>query len=103
MDIFLASKLIYAIKFYTIPNKYQKELQDMIFKYVNHPQNVITIAQNEMWKTKSLGGIKLVNIQLKSEISKAKWLIELATNPNIKLNLGIFSINRNTKWKYQWS
>ena len=103
VDIFLASKLIYAIKFYTIPNKYQKELQDMIFKYVNHPQNVITIAQNEMWKTKSLGGIKLVNIQLKSEISKAKWLIELATNPNIKLNLGIFSINRNTKWKYQWS
>lgn len=63
----------------------------MIFEFVNHPQKAITIAQNEMWKTKIMGGIKLINLQMKSETSKVKWLIELATDPNLNLNLGIFT------------
>ena len=57
----------------------------MIFEYVSFPQKVITIAQKEMWKIKAYGGIKLINIQIKSETSKAKWLIELVTNPTLKL------------------
>ena len=44
-----------------------------------------------MWKVKSHGGIKLINIKIKSEISKAKWLIEIVTNPDLKMNLYIFS------------
>ena len=32
-----------------------------------------------------------VNIQVKSETSKAKWLMEIATNPDIKIHLDIFS------------
>ena len=37
------------------------------------------------------GGCKLVNIQVKSETSKAKWLMEIATKPEFKVNLDIFS------------
>ena len=37
------------------------------------------------------GGCKLVNIQIKSETSKAKWLMEIATKPEFKVNLDIFS------------
>ena len=38
------------------------------------------------------GGRKLVNIQIKSETSKAKWLMEIATNPDFKIHLETFSM-----------
>ena len=44
-----------------------------------------------MWKTKINGGCKLINVQLKSETSKAKWLMDITTNPNLKVNFDIFS------------
>ena len=91
VEIFLASKLIYASKFYPIPVNIQKQLQEAIFDFINFPQKVITIAQKEMWKVKYHGGIKLINIQIKSETLKAKWMIEMATNPDLKLNLDIFT------------
>ena len=91
VEIFLASKLIYATKFYPIPPTIQKNLQKSIIEYINFPQKVHTIAQEEMWKTKQYGGIKLINIQIKSETSKAKWLVEIATNPHLKINLDIFT------------
>ena len=91
VETFLASKLIYAMKFYPIPNVYQKNLQDIIFDFVNFPQKTVTIAQKEMWKTKKMGGIKLINLQIKSETSKVKWLIELLTDPKLNINLGIFA------------
>ena len=90
-EMFLASKLVYAMKFYPIPVKFQQEIQNSIFKYVNFPNKVITIGQKEMWKIKTNGGCKLVNIQVKSETSKAKWLMEIATNPNFKINLSTFT------------
>ena len=90
-EMFLASKLVYAIKFYPIPQKFQKEIQDSIFNFVNFPNKVITISQKEMWKIKPHGGCKLVNVQIKSETSKAKWLMEIATKPHFKVNLNIFS------------
>ena len=89
--MFLASKLVYAIKFYPIPEKFRKEIQDAIFNYVNYPNKVITIGQKEMWKIKANGGCKLVNIQVKSETSKAKWLMEIATNNNFRVNLLLFT------------
>ena len=52
---------------------------------------MITIAQKETWKIKSQGGLKLINMQIKSETSKAKWLIEIVSNPELKTNLEIFS------------
>ena len=43
-----------------------------------------------MWRPKDQGGIKLVNIQIKSEISKVKWLMEIASDPICKIHLHIF-------------
>ena len=91
VEIFLASNLIYAIKFYPIPIHFQKMIQDAIFEFVNFPHKVVTIAQKEMHKVKQYGGIKLINIQIKSEASKAKWLIEIGTNPELSLHLNVFS------------
>ena len=91
VEIFLASKLIYAIKYYPIPLNIQVILQKSIFEYVNFPPKVNTIAQEEMWKTKQYGGIKLINIQTKSQTSKAKWLVEISTNLHLKINLDIFT------------
>ena len=91
VEIFLASKLIYATKFYPIPSIMRNIMQKAIFDYINFPNQVITISQAEMWKTKTKGGIKLMNIQLKSETAKAKWLIEIATNDGLHLNLLIFT------------
>ena len=57
-----------------------------------------------MWKIKLNGGCKLVNIQVKSEGSKARWLTEIATNPQLKVNFDIFSTligtqnGHNTGW-----
>ena len=91
VEMFLASKLLYAIKFYPIPHELHKKLQNDIFEFINFPQT-ITIAQKEMWKIKSQGGIKLINIQVKSEITKVKWLIDICTIPQFKTNLHIFSV-----------
>ena len=90
-EMFLASKLVYAIKFYPIPINSQSDIQNSIFNFINFPMKGITIGQREMWKIKENGGCKLVNIQVKSAISKAKWLMEIASNPNFKVNLDIFS------------
>ena len=43
-----------------------------------------------MWKIKTNGGCKLVNVQVKSETSKAKWLMEIATKPDLKVHLDLF-------------
>jgi len=45
-----------------------------------------------MWKIKMHGGIKLINIQIKSETSKAKWVIDITTKNTLKLNLDIFTL-----------
>ena len=90
IEMFLASKLIYAMKFYPLPPNTQKKLQKDFFSFVNFPRQVVTIAQQEMWKIKSQGGIKLINIQVKSETSKAKWLIEMASDASLQINLDIY-------------
>ena len=90
VDIFLASKLMYALKFYPIPPVIQKSIQKDICDFINFPNKVATVAQSEMWKLKTGGGIKLTNIQVKSETSKGKWLIDMITNENFKLNLDAF-------------
>ena len=43
-----------------------------------------------MWRLKEKRGIKLVNIQIKSEVSKVKWLIDLTINPSLTLSYQIF-------------
>ena len=45
----------------------EQKLQDAIFNFINFSQKVVTIAQKEMWKIKSQGGITLINMQIKSD------------------------------------
>ena len=90
-ETFLASRLVYAMKFYPIPKTMQQEIQNDILSYAIFPHKVATVAQKEMWKTKHNGGLKLVNIQLKSETSKAKWLFEIASKENRVTNLNVFT------------
>ena len=90
-ETFLASKLVYAMKFYPIPKSTQQEIRTGILSYMIFPNRVNTVAQKEMWKTKNNGGLKLVNIQLKSKTCKVKWLIEMATNENCVTNLNVFT------------
>ena len=91
VDVFLASKLIYALKFYSIPKDMQKTIQVNIFSFVNFPQKVVTISQAEMWKLKLHGGLKLVNIDTKSNASKVKWLIDIVSKPDLKTSFDIFT------------
>ena len=90
IEIFIESKLVYAIKFYKIPKEVECKFRSDIFDFINYPKKVKTIAQKEMWRPKDQGGIKLVNIQIKSEISKVKWLMEIASDPICKIYLHIF-------------
>ena len=90
-EMFLASKLVYAMKFYPIPQNLQNEIQNAITQFVNFPNRVNTISQKEMWKIKLNGGCKLVNVQIKSETSKARWMMEMATKAEFGVNLKIFS------------
>ena len=91
LEIFMASKLVYAIKFYPIPSIIQKNLQKAIFDFMTFPRKVVTIEQKELWKTKDQGGIKLPNIQIKSEASKAKWITEIVSNPDFETHLVVFT------------
>ena len=90
VEIFLASKLIYATKFYPLPENIGKQMQAAIYEYVTFPNKVKTIAQKEMWKIKRNGGLKLINLAIKSATAKAKWITEIVTNEDLVLNLNIF-------------
>ena len=91
VEIFLASKLLYATRFYQIPELMKKKMQKAIYDFIVFPQKVSTISQHEMWKTRQSGGIKLINLEIKSGSAKAKWLIDIATNEDLKSNLAIFT------------
>ena len=65
-------------------------LRSQILDFINYPLKTNTISQKEMWRPKEKGGIKLPNVQFKSQVAKAKWLIELASTPELKAHLSIF-------------
>ena len=69
----------------------QKTIQVNIFSFVNFPQKVVTISQAEMWKLKLHGGLKLINIDTKSNASKVKWLIDIVSKPDLKTSFDIFT------------
>ena len=84
IEIFISSTLVFAIKFYKIPDETEKQVQNEFFNFVNFPLKTKTIAQEEMWRLRENGGIKLPNLHVKSQISKVKWLIELVSSPELK-------------------
>ena len=90
IEIFISSTLVFAIKFYKVPDDMEKSLRSQILNFMNFPRKTNTISQKEMWRLKESGGIKLPNVKVKAQISKAKWLIEMASNPNLNAHLLLF-------------
>ena len=87
IEIFHASKLWYASKFYNIPNNIQKQLQQAMFDYINFPKKTVTISQQEAIKLRKDGGAKLVVIQCKTQAYKIKLLMELTTSTQLQTQL----------------
>ena len=86
VEIFHASRLLYAAKFYCIPPHQVEILQRLFFDYVNFPCKVKATSQKELQKLRVDGGVKLINIQLKSEATKVQWLMSLCTNSDLSLH-----------------
>ena len=91
IEIFHASRLWYAAKFYSIPPLMVKQLSTAFFDYVNFPHTNATVNQLEMKKLREDGGIKLVDIDIKSETSKITWLMELVTNSHLHIHTTIMT------------
>ena len=86
IEIFHASRLWYAAKFYSIPPLLVDVLQKAFLEYLNHPQKQTSVRQIELMKLKPDGGIKLINVQHKSEASKVQYLVSLCTNTELSLH-----------------
>ena len=91
IEIFHASRLWYASSFYDIPQDAESQLQKDFFKYVNFPHKAPTVSQVEMQKLREDGGLKLIDIRTKTDTYKARWLIELVTNPNVRTHLQLIT------------
>ncbi|MEC8831681.1 MAG: reverse transcriptase domain-containing protein, partial [Bacteroidota bacterium] len=89
LEIFHASKLWYAAKFYTIPPALNTQIQKLFVDYINWPKKQHTVSKEELFKLRKDGGIKLTHVQHKSAASKCMWLLQLILNPQLHLNLHI--------------
>ena len=86
IETFLASRLWYAARFYCIPSDEQKSLQKAFSDYINFPRKKSIVNQAELQKLREDGGLKVVNIKIKSESSKVHWLMSLCINPELSLH-----------------
>lgn len=91
IEIFHASKLWYAASFYTIPGNILKELDEAFLDYIIFPKKKKEVSKMEMQKSRENGGIKLINIKLKSETPKVHWLLRMITDENLKTQFKISS------------
>ena len=89
LEIFIASKLWYAARFYAMPTAFIKQVQKMFFDFINFPRTIANVSQQELIKLRLDGGIKLIDIATKSGVSKCMWLIQLITNPTLHMNLSL--------------
>ena len=89
IEIFHASRLWYAATFYNIPVSMVKDLQDSFFEYINFPHSTVTVSQAEMKKLRLHGGVKLVDIQTKTDTYRVRWLMELVADENLSFHSGL--------------
>ena len=90
IEIFHASRLWYASKFYPIPDSVKKDLQKSFKDYLNFPrQKNPTVSEAEMKKLRIHGGVKLIDIDVKVQTSRAMWLLDLLHNQALVSNLAI--------------
>ena len=92
IEIFHASKLWFAANFYTIPEEIAKLINDAFLDYIVFPKKKKDqVSRNEMEKLRCHGGLKLINIKLKSQTPKIHWLIRLITDDNLKPQRSTFN------------
>ena len=91
LEIFHASKLFYATNFYPIPSHIEKDINDAFIDYIKFPKKSNHISKKEMEKPRADGGLKLINIALKSQTPKIHWLIRLITDDSLKAHLAVFN------------
>ena len=90
IEIFHASKLFYAANFYSIPQEMEKNVERAFVDFVNFPRKKNMVSKLEMEKLRDFGGIKLINMKLKAETPKIKWLMRLITDDNLSMHRNIF-------------
>ena len=93
IEIYHASKLFYALNFYPLPPNYEKEVREAFMDYVTFPNNgnIPQVSRKEMEKLRVDGGLKLINVALKSQTPKVHWLIRLVTDETLKVQLELFN------------
>ena len=93
IEIYLASKLFYALNFYPLPAIHEKDVTDAFLDYITFPKNgsIPQVSRKEMEKLREDGGLKLINIKLKSQTPKVHWLIRLITDDDLKVQLTLFN------------
>ena len=91
IEIYHASKLFYAANFYSIPPDMEKEINEAFLGYIKFPRKTNEVSRIEMEKLRTCGGIKLINMKLKSETPKIQWLINLISDENLKIHRNIFN------------
>ena len=91
IEIFHASRLWFAAKFYSIPVDIQNKLQNEFVAYINFPNSTHTVCQEELQKLRLDGGLKLIDIKSKADTYKIRWLIELTTEENLNTHLQLLT------------
>ena len=89
IEIFISSKLWYAAKFIEIPTSFVNKFQKLLNDFIIYPHKANMIATDELYKLRTDGGIKLINIDLKAQASKIKWLTQVITDEKRKTNRDI--------------
>jgi len=91
LEIFVASKLLYAAKFYCMPKLFYTTLQKQFTQFVNWPRKQGTVCEAELFKMRADGGLQLLHLLTKSQASKCAWLVRLITLPALSLSLHLFT------------
>ena len=93
IEIYHASKLFYALNFYPLPTHHEKEIREAFMDYITFPNNgkIPQVSRKEMEKLRVDGGLKLINVALKSQTPKVHWLIRLLTDETLKVQLELFN------------
>ena len=93
IEIFHASKLFYACNFYQIPTHIEEDVSNAFMDYITFPKrgNIPQTSKMEMQKLRTEGGLKLINITLKSQTPKVHWLMRLITDENLGAHLELFN------------
>ena len=89
IEIFFASKLWYASRFYPIPSSITVHVQKLFTDFINWPYKRVTVARSELFKLRLDGGLKLIHVESKSLASKIMWLKDLLSNPTLDIHLEI--------------